>query len=650
MKLTNKVLSITGAVLFLGFVGMGAVAVSSQYASILELQRSNTRILASTIIHTIISEMVRGDLKSYDSYAQSLQQSGTVVCVTMHGPDGRERTSGQGSDLVVRAIAKGAPVELDSEIKGEPVFTFASPLANEERCHACHDASTKYRGGVVLTMSMKEGRHFALRQAMFMAIVGASFFVLTLALLFWFIRAKLVRPVKNLSAEAQVFAGGDLTVEILGSSRDEIGDLADSFRQIAANLTPILCNIQNSGLQMEQSSLQIAQISQEIAATSHAEERSASEVTAATSELCRTSESVRDLAESVLAKTSEAEREAERGLLSVMENLTQMERSVEDVLRAARETAELETVGAKIHRIIGSITDIADQTNLLALNAAIEAARAGEQGRGFAVVADEVRNLASRTARETQEITLIISEFAAKVGQTKGSMDQVVTRVHDSEEMSRQTATVIERMVAAVRETAIVNRRVSEVSQSQMGGLQQLQHRLDSLFATIADSGAKVGVTETISTDLNKVAQEINRLMGRFVFDNRHVVKPADHEKRCHPRANNALLTMVCCDGSPKQSEGITSDFSLTGAQLRMPKGTLLKADSALKLSIMTPFSSREQYNRQQPLTVDARIIWNRQQGENALYGLEFRNATPAQSKRIEECFHYFKSEARYRK
>ena len=648
MKLTNKVLTITGTVLFLGFVGMGAAAVSSQYASILELQRSNTRILASTIIHTIISEMVRGDLKSYDDYAESLRRAGTIVSITMHDPNGKERLSGQSSKLAVEAIGNGKPVELDSEIKGEPVFTFVSPLANEARCHACHNPADKYRGAVVLTMSMKEGRNFALRQAVVMSIIGASFFMLTLGLLFWFIRAKLVRPVKDLSGKARIFAGGDLTVEISHGSKDEIGDLADSFMQIAANLTPILCNIQNSGLQMEQSSLQIAEISKEIAESSRAEEEGASEVTAATSELCMTSESVRDLAESVLAKTGDAEREAERGLLSVRENLAQMKQSVEEVTRAAQETAELQEVGAKIHQIIGSITDIADQTNLLALNAAIEAARAGEQGRGFAVVADEVRNLASRTARETQQITRIIAEFTSKVGKAKGAMDHVVTRVHDSEEMSRQTASVIERMVAAVRETAVTNRRVSEVSQSQMGGLQQLQQRLDSLFATIAESGAKVGVTETISTDLNAVAQEINKLMGRFVFDNRHIIAPTDHEKRGHPRAHNALLTQVRSDDSAAEVEGVTSDFSLTGAQLRIPKSSRLTPHAALRLKIMTPYDSKDAYHRQQPLCVDAKVIWDRQQGENALYGLEFQNVTAAQLKRIEACFHYFKSEARY--
>ena len=648
MKLTNKILSVTGAVLFLGFVGIGAVAIRCQYLSTLELQRCNARVLASTIIRTIISEMVRGDLKSYDAYAETLQRAGTVVSITMHHTDGRARNSGQPSEPAVKAIEKGTTVELDSEIRGEPVFSLVSPLENEERCHTCHNPGDKYRGAVILTMSLKEGRHSAVRQAEEMVLTGVFFFILTLALLFWFIRTQLAGPVRDLSEKATIFAGGNLTVEITSHSRDEIGALADSFRKIAATLTPILCNIQNSGLQMEQSSLQIAQISQEIATSSRTEEERASEVTAATAELCMISESVRDLATSVLAKMGDAEKEAEQGIQAVRENLAQMEQSVAKVTHAVHETAELQTAGEKIHLIIDSITDIADQTNLLALNAAIEAARAGEQGRGFAVVADEVRNLASRTARETEQITRIISEFTSQIGKTKGTMDHVVTMVHNSEDKSRQTATVIERMVDAIRDTAGVNLRVSEVSQSQMELLQRLQQRLNSLFATIVESGTKVGITATISTDLNIVAQDINKVMDTFIFENKPVTAQDNHEKRCHPRAKNTLMAIARCDNPQMEARGVTSDFSLTGAQLRVPKNMAVATNSLLRLEIMTPYSSTEEYKRQQPLKLDARIAWSRTQGENALYGLEFKNVTPAQVKRIEDCFRYFKTNARY--
>ena len=648
VNLTSKVLSITGTVLFVGFVGMGTVSVRSQYHSTLELQRSNSRVLVSTIIRTIISDMVRGDLASYDDYAATLQKKGTVVSITMHHPDGSERVSGKKDELAARAIESGQQVERDAVIAKEPVFVIASPLANEKRCQACHAATDKYRGAVVLTVSLMEGRRIATEQALTMSVIGLAFFLMTLTILFWFMRSKLVAPIRTLAEDAEIFASGDLTVQITIDSRDEIGQLAGSFRSMAANLTPTLCNIQNAGLQMEQSSLQIARISHEISGSNLTESQRATEVSTATHELSMISESVRHLAASVLNKTGEAEQEAQRGMQAISENSKQMQLTVEEVSRAAHETAELQVVGEQIHQIIDSITDIADQTNLLALNAAIEAARAGDQGRGFAVVADEVRKLASRTSLDTKKITRIITEFTRQVEKTMATMNQVVARVNDGDNKSKETATVINRIAVAVRESATLNLRITEESETQMGRLQQLQQRLDSLFTTLAESASKVGVTATISSDLNKVAHEINTQMSKFTFDNLQRSIHDDHEKRRAPRAQHGLLTVVRCGSPQLEIEGVTSDFSLTGTQLRLQVGADLSGCPLVELAIMTPYHSKDQYQRQQPLRIKAHVVWQRKEADNAVYGLEFQNIAASQRTRLEECFDYFKMGPQY--
>jgi methyl-accepting chemotaxis protein len=224
----------------------------------------------------------------------------------------------------------------------------------------------------------------------------------------------------------------------------------------------------------------------------------------------------------------------------------------------------------------------------------------------------------------------------------------VVARVNDGAEKTRETAAVIERMVGSVRESASVTLRISEVSESQMKRLQQLQGSLESLFTTLKESSSRVGITATISTDLNQVTQKIVKLMENFTFDTRTVITASDGELRRYPRAKNELLTFVRCDGQAVEAEGITSDFSLSGLQLRLPAGSTIPSGSMLTLEIMTPHDSLEEYQRQQPLKVQAEAVWHRAHAANTLYGLEFRNVTPAQQQRIEACFQYFGKNSRY--
>jgi len=361
-----------------------------------------------------------------------------------------------------------------------------------------------------------------------------------------------------------------------------------------------------------------------------------------------TSETVQTLSDEVLERARQAEQEAERGLLATRESIDQMRLTVEEVNDAAQKAAALNQVGEQIYQIIASISDIADQTNLLALNAAIEAARAGEQGRGFAVVADEVRNLASRTAKETQQITGIITELTRQVEQTMQTMERIVKRVHDGEATSIQTAGIIENMVAAVRDTSSANQRISDASQSQMAMLGILQLSQDSLFDTIRENGSKVGVTATISEDLNQVTKEFNRLLDSFVFDQSQSIDKVGNEHRAAPRAHNGLLVIARPEGSDRQFQGITSDFSLTGLGLRVPGQHVLKAGELLDLVIMIPMANLEEYESQTPLRLPGRVVWCRNQEDTTRVGIEFHTLGVEDKQKVELCFSHFKKSAYY--
>jgi methyl-accepting chemotaxis protein len=152
-----------------------------------------------------------------------------------------------------------------------------------------------------------------------------------------------------------------------------------------------------------------------------------------------------------------------------------MEETTHQVSRASVEIQELEQFAQLIHSIVNVIKEIAGQTNLLALNAAIEAARAGEAGRGFAVVADEVRKLAERTTGSASEVSEIIGQLSGKVQQVVATMNVVVQKVNITQEEARKTANTMEGIAITAVDTAKANQRISSVSQQQVDQFGLLQ-------------------------------------------------------------------------------------------------------------------------------------------------------------------------------
>jgi methyl-accepting chemotaxis protein len=322
----------------------------------------------------------------------------------------------------------------------------------------------------------------------------------------------------------------------------------------------------------------------------------------------------------------------------VQKNISGMESTAQEVNEAAKNISELEQATSQIHAIIATIKEIAEQTNLLALNAAIEAARAGEQGRGFAVVADEVRKLADRTTQSAGEVSSIIEQLSGKVQQVTTSMNVVVDKVHDSQKVAGETASVIELMAQEVAETATANSGIATAIDKQINNVRLLQETLEQLFAALNENSVKVETTAAIGESLHKVSGSLNELMADFNFNSIHVIEPAQHEQRNFPRITNRLLVHVIQGDS--KFDCSTLDFSLTGMRLLL-KDTL-DDKLPLKLSLFLPQNDVLKYEHQTPLEVHGSISWHRTvEGKNQ-YGIAFRNVTDYASQKIRDCFEHF--------
>jgi len=447
-----------------------------------------------------------------------------------------------------------------------------------------------------------------------------------------------VKPIQTLCQSLKAVEKGDLTKGVTISSQDELGVLEQSFNEVLNSLNRIMREVDSSGKEMEQSAYQIAKISREIADVGRQEQSRSAEVSDVTRQLQHISENVQVLAQGATERAKRTEERAREGIRMVQKNISEMKDTAKEVNQAVSNITALEQATAQIHAIIATIKAIAEQTNLLALNAAIEAARAGEQGRGFAVVADEVRKLAERTTNSASEVSEIIGQLGGTVQQVTASMNIVVGKVQENQNVAGQTATVIEHMAGEVAETANANIGISSASGEQIKNVNLLQITLEHLFSTLKESSAKVDTTAAIGESLHKVTGNLNTLMAGFTFDNAPIIEPGQHEKRNFPRISNRLLVQARQGGTLIECSSL--DLSMAGMRLRLNEQ--LNDKQALELELFLPQENLEKYERQTPLKLRSIINWQRQvEGKNQC-GVSFENLTQDANHKLRECFQYF--------
>ena len=454
-----------------------------------------------------------------------------------------------------------------------------------------------------------------------------------------------LRPILEVIDSLRAVEEGDLTRAITVSAHDEVGTLQRALAGVVSRLAEVLGRVESSGKHMEQSAFQIASISKEIAEVSHTEQKRSTEVNSEMNNLSGMAQAVEARADSAARQTRKVEQLGREGVSNVERNIVEMEATAREVNRASVEVSELTAIAAEINRIIDSIQQIAGQTNLLALNAAIEAARAGEQGRGFAVVADEVRKLAERTNVSAGEVSAIVGNIAGKVGQLQHAMDDVVEKVQESRQVAEQTGKAISGMATEASQAAEASEAIVEASQQQLKQLSSLEATMGRLFDTLKESSTKVDTTAAIGTGLHRVTADLNKMMSGFRFQREIAVPARDgNDHRRHPRLRRGILVRVNQGGSDQ--DALVSDLSLSGVRLTISQH--LDAARPVRVKLFMPEGSLESYMNQNPLELAADLRWQRQEEDRLRCGLEFKSVSSAQQARIEELFRFYNLAATY--
>ena len=352
-------------------------------------------------------------------------------------------------------------------------------------------------------------------------VVGMSVFSVALGLFLAVFTTRLISgPVQEVVQVAQQIAAGDLTHEDLSiHARDEIGELAHSMNEMQGNLRAMIGSV-------SQSIERIAAASEELSANAAAQAEGAdaqndrtNQVAIAMQEMSMTVVQVAENSEHASEAARKAADTARQGGLIVEDTLAKMHGIADSVEQTAKKVEDLGRSSHEIGEIIGTIDDIADQTNLLALNAAIEAARAGEQGRGFAVVADEVRKLAERTRRATKEIAEMIQNIQRETRDAVRVMHAGTQQVQLGVESTTRAGASLREIIQTSEAAGCMVAMIATAASEQRSASNDISSNMEQIAAITQSSAAGAQESARAAHELSSLAMDLQGMVGKFKID-----------------------------------------------------------------------------------------------------------------------------------
>jgi methyl-accepting chemotaxis protein len=329
--------------------------------------------------------------------------------------------------------------------------------------------------------------------------------------------ADLTRYLKDMAGVAERIAANDLTVEV--EPRSEHDTLGNSFRSMVLNLALMIRELGENSRSLVSSAGEIASSSDTMSRGAKEQTAQIGQVSVAIEEMAATIvESSRNAGEVTEASKSAADNATTGGQI-VNETIQGMQRIAAVVRESAESITQLARSADQIGEIIGVIDDIADQTNLLALNAAIEAARAGEQGRGFAVVADEVRKLAERTGKATGEITGMIKGIQSETEAAVYSMETGIQEVDKGRDLADKAGASLTEIVNVSQRVQDMILQIATAAEEQSVAAEQIARNVDKVSLIAKESASGTEQSATAASEMSQQAESLRQMVAKFKLD-----------------------------------------------------------------------------------------------------------------------------------
>ena len=336
----------------------------------------------------------------------------------------------------------------------------------------------------------------------------------------------IVRMITRIVGAIQRIAANDLTVEDLElTTQDEIGMAGAALNQMKGNLRTMIQSIAGTAEHVASASEEISSSATQQAQAAETQKEQATQVATAMQEMSSTVVQVSENSNKAAEASRHAAETARQGGAIVEETLLKMRAIAESVGGTAKKVEELGRSSDQIGRIIGVIDGIADQTNLLALNAAIEAARAGEQGRGFAVVADEVRKLAERTTTATKEIAQMIQNIQDETKAAVSAMEQGTKQVEEGVSSTAKAGESLKEIIEMSERVGGMITHIATAATEQSSATEQVNNNMDQITRLVKESAVGAQQSAKACQDLSGLALDLQKMVSEFKVEG-HEIRP----------------------------------------------------------------------------------------------------------------------------